>query len=149
MKHRKYRSSVGGVLLLSTMFLLLLVQPGCHASNRVVGGVLDLSAWSIEAGRSVRLDGEWEFYWDRLLEPTDFATNSPRPAPMLMDLPRPWNGYPTDKGPLPGEGRATFRLLIRIGGHQRSTCDQDPLHVHSLQALGGRRSRGRERSRGP
>ncbi len=38
-----------------------------------VKGVLDLRGWNFERDGSVNLDGEWEFYWDRLLEPSDFA----------------------------------------------------------------------------
>jgi hypothetical protein len=42
--------------------------------SRAVEGVLDLRSWDFERNGSVNLDGEWAFYWDELLHPSEFTT---------------------------------------------------------------------------
>ncbi len=37
-------------------------------------GVLDASEWDFQSQGIIRLDGEWEFYWQRLLEPDSIRT---------------------------------------------------------------------------
>jgi len=94
-------------------------------------GVLDLSGHDFSQGGPVRLDGEWEFYWDRLLGPDDFASGVAPPA-MTGHLPFPgtWKGFPGDGGGLPGTGQATFRLrLLPPAGEQRLT-----LRLFDIQA---------------
>lgn len=80
-----------------------------------VNGVIDLSAWNFSRDGSVALDGDWELYWQQLLEPQDFDT-APAPRPSaLFALPDTWTGHVIDDGePLPGLGYATFRLRARL-----------------------------------
>ena len=35
-------------------------------------GVMDLSHWDFEKQGNIHLDGQWEFYWNRLLTSEDF-----------------------------------------------------------------------------
>jgi len=43
----------------------------------IENGFLDLSSWNFEEDGLVNLNGEWEFYWEKLLEPKDIeSTNS-------------------------------------------------------------------------
>ena len=76
-------------------------------------GVIDLSGAGLESSRPVKLDGEWEFYWDQLPEPADFANNRPQ-LTGFMRVPRSWNGYPVGGSGLNGHGCATYRLRIKI-----------------------------------
>lgn len=101
-------------------FLFLTVLAGCLPGTgkvsqkpRAVDGVLDLSAWNFERDGTVGLDGEWEFYWGQLLEPTDFMPGKKTDSANLIDLPRSWNGYLVQDRKLSGNGYATFRLRIR------------------------------------
>ena len=40
-------------------------------------GVLNLGQWDFQRDGMVRLDGEWEFHWRKLLGPDDFKTQAP------------------------------------------------------------------------
>lgn len=76
-------------------------------------GVLDLSGWNLAQDGIVHLNGEWEFYWEQLLEPADFTSSGGTPSPTgTILLPRSWNGYSIGGQTLTGDGYATFRLRI-------------------------------------
>ena len=77
-------------------------------------GILDLRQWNSSTNPIVELDGEWEFYWDRLLTPGDFSGEVQPKLTGYMQLPRTWNGYMVDGKPLDGFGFATYRLTILV-----------------------------------
>lgn len=82
---------------------------------RAVGGVLDLSAVDLKNTVAVRLDGEWEFYWRDLLEPTDFTARQALAAPVAYTLvPNTWDNTVVDNEKLDGHGYATYRLTIKV-----------------------------------
>jgi hypothetical protein len=70
---------------------------------QAVQGTLDLRAWNFAQQGPVPLNGEWEFYWQRHLEPSDFAQPSPPVRTGFIDVPGIWNGY-TVKGIGEGTG---------------------------------------------
>lgn len=39
---------------------------------KVINGVINLTNWDFDKNGNVELNGEWEFYWNQLLEPSDF-----------------------------------------------------------------------------
>ena len=123
----------GSPTALSLALLMGLIMAGCGSSQlggegppRAAQGVLDLSDWDFERDGSVRLDGGWEFYWKRLLEPGDFADGVPPPMTGFFAVPDIWNGYEVDGKPLSGDGYATFRLTIDLGETER---------VHALRLM--------------
>jgi signal transduction histidine kinase len=76
-------------------------------------GVLDLTGFDLARDGPVALNGQWEFYWDRLLSPDDFGPGATPPDPSgLMTLPGVWKDHELDGRPLPGHGKATFRLRM-------------------------------------
>lgn len=88
-----------------------------------MNGVLDLSAWDLDANGTVHLDGEWEFYWAQLLTPQDFERHGALREPSGGTLPPPtgwiavpgaWSGVRFGGEPLPRDGYATYRLRIRL-----------------------------------
>lgn len=80
-----------------------------------IRGKLDLTAWDFESEGPVPLNGEWAFYWNRHLKPTDFAQMpSPKPTGLIV-VPGVWNGYEVAGQPISGAGYATYRLQIRLG----------------------------------
>lgn len=78
------------------------VSPGPQA----VDGVLDFSETDFSS-RVYDLDGEWEFYFDRLYTPADFAGGAPE-GRELLHLPDSWAGLG-----YPDTGHGTFRLTVR------------------------------------
>lgn len=104
--------------------LLLLFLAGCslreEAAPTATRGMLDLSKWEPARDGPVALDGQWEFYWDRLLSPADFQEHAERPAMSgYLTLPGFWKGHALDGRSLPGAGQATFRLRLRLGPNAR------------------------------
>ncbi|MBU2643408.1 response regulator [bacterium] len=94
----------------------LLVLAGCRstlsekAPPAISKGVLDLRGWDFETDGIVNLKGEWEFYWDELLQPSDFKEKSHLSAdPVYFNLPGLWTDID-----LPAHGFATFRLSVRL-----------------------------------
>lgn len=83
---------------------------------QVRDGVMDLSTWDYEQYKRIKLDGEWEFYWNQLLTPADFKPDGgdkDKPAlTTLMKVPSQWNGTVVDGSPLPAFGSATYRAVL-------------------------------------
>lgn len=102
-------------LIFSSIIPLSLIMDRAEQTNhlRVQDGVMDLSAWNNEQDQIIKLDGEWEFYWDRLLTPADFrADASQLPVATTMEVPSTWNGKLVDGNPLPAYGSATYRMTL-------------------------------------
>jgi putative nucleotidyltransferase with HDIG domain len=81
---------------------------------QAVNGFQDLSSFDFGADAAVHLDGEWEFYWNRLLTPDDFSSANPPLKTGNITIPSYWDGYVTGSGPLSGEGFATYRLKVKL-----------------------------------
>ena len=83
-------------------------------------GEIDLAAYDFHRSGPVALDGEWAFYWDRLLTPGDFEAGGPVPEKTgYLVFPGSWAGVAHDGHPLPGTGQATFLLRILPGPRER------------------------------
>lgn len=89
-------------------------------------GVIDLRTWDFGRDGPVKLDGEWRFYWRKLIT-TDLAAKHPagqnaitvvgmgaNPESSYLELPRYWNKLEIDGEPLAGEGFASFGLTILL-----------------------------------
>ncbi len=73
-------------------------------------GVLDLRNWNFKQNGNVKLKGEWEFYWKKLISPEDFKKN--KYTAEYLKVPAYWNSKTTQKNKLSGTGYATYRLTI-------------------------------------
>ncbi len=78
----------------------------------VKDGCVDLSGWDLKNGDTVVLDGQWEFYWNSLLDFEDFKTEKPD---AYVKVPSAWNDYKIDNKILGGFGYATYRLHVKTG----------------------------------
>ncbi len=94
------------------LVLWVLIFSGCKNHNpKIEAGFLDLSGWNFKT-QSINLDGEWEFYWKRLLTPADFE-GEPNPECDYIPVPRAWKGYRLNKEKLGPYGYATYRATIK------------------------------------
>ena len=82
--------------------------PGVEARK----GYLDLTTGAPGEDGLLTLGGEWEFYWQELLQPEDFTENTRLPG--YIHLPAPWQGKSWGNMKLPPLGYATFRLRIQF-----------------------------------
>lgn len=79
---------------------------------QAVQGVIDLRDRDLAEG-IIKLDGEWEFYWQQLLEPTDFRDGKKPSTVDYFTVPMKWNCYKLEESGA-GDGYATYRLNIKL-----------------------------------
>ncbi|QHT71502.1 GHKL domain-containing protein [Rhodocytophaga rosea] len=76
-------------------------------------GILDLRSWDFNNHGPIALDGEWEFYWEKLYAPKDFL-QALADTVQMVQVPNSWNSYHINNKYLDGDGFATYRLLILV-----------------------------------
>ncbi|PYG87464.1 histidine kinase/DNA gyrase B/HSP90-like ATPase [Ruminiclostridium sufflavum DSM 19573] len=86
---------------------------------QAVNGIIDLSAWDFKRYGPVKLDGQWELYWNKLLNPDRLGKGSPYGKPLFVQVPGLWKNIKTVDN-IKNEGFATYRLLVRTGGIHES-----------------------------
>jgi len=93
------------LLAICTAFFYTLSMPRGMGSIRAVDGVLDLTDTDFSRTRH-NLDGDWEFYFGQLLQPTDFADGIVTSGEVI-EVPGSWSstGFPL-------YGYATYRLIL-------------------------------------
>lgn len=73
-------------------------------------GILDLHEWDFEQDGFFELVGDWEFYWDTLMEPQDFPSSS---NPKYVSFPHLWTDLNTEEDSgYSAFGYASYRLRI-------------------------------------
>ncbi len=119
---RRFRLAVPAALLLVFVaaFVLPFVPPlagGSGGSERPQAkeGVLDLRDWSFERDGPVRLNGEWDFRWERLLSADEWNGLGAEPPKRFATVPGEWSRLG-----LPGRGYATYRLKVLTQGETAS-----------------------------
>ena len=104
---------VSCALPLSVILLLVFLSCGGSSPARnAERGRLDLGKWNFKES-GARLDGEWEFYWNRLLEEGDFSGGNAG-EPLYVKVPSNWNGTRVRGGEIGGSGFATYRLRVTV-----------------------------------
>ncbi|MFF2014474.1 ATP-binding protein [Paenibacillus sp. NPDC058177] len=105
-----------GLILLLTLALLSglrLVWYAVQAPSKApqaVNGVLDMRGWNFEGSKSITLNGEWEFYPDKLL--TDGKGELPEPT-RYVKVPGDWrSGFSDTKANSYGIGTYRLRILV-------------------------------------
>ncbi|MFF2908257.1 ATP-binding protein [Paenibacillus sp. NPDC057934] len=105
----------GFILLLTAglLFGLRLVWYSVQAppdAPHAVNGVLDMRGWNFEDSKSITLNGEWEFYPDKLL--SDGNGKLPEPA-RYVKVPGDWrSGFSDSRANSYGTGTYRLRILI-------------------------------------
>lgn len=86
---------------------------------KAINGILDLSDWDPVKDGAIKLDGEWEFYYNQLLNPKDFMHNQ-NVNKSIQYVPSIWSSYKVGKSKLPAQGLATYRLKILLPNNNES-----------------------------
>jgi class 3 adenylate cyclase len=76
-------------------------------------GRIDLGGRDLKATVPIALDGEWEFYYNQLLSPADFAAHPGLQPDAFALVPGNWNGLLIAGKKIDGQGFATYRLLVK------------------------------------
>ncbi|MCF6179763.1 MAG: sensor histidine kinase, partial [Geopsychrobacter sp.] len=65
------------------------------------------------------MDGQWAFYWQRLLSPKEFSSAKPVPMTDYFSIPGRWDGRVINGETQTGDGYATFRLKVKLKPDRR------------------------------
>jgi signal transduction histidine kinase len=104
----------------ATLFLtLLLVSALCSdlfsQNPAAVKGVFDLRQIQNKDKFIFNLNGEWEFYWKKMLHPHDFDGSTVQPKPNIYGkVPSYWTDYSGDNLKTEKYGYATYRLTVLL-----------------------------------
>jgi len=98
------------------VFLVILISLNFHvrgAEPVAIKGILDLREIKNPDNYIVKLNGEWEFYWKKMLHPHDF--NAVKIIPDYYGkVPSYWTDYPAESVKTEKTGFATYRLTILL-----------------------------------
>jgi signal transduction histidine kinase len=75
-------------------------------------GVLDLRNWDLKKQGVVKLNGQWEFYYNKLLTPQDFKNEKDIIKTGLINIPGSFKNYKWEDKSLNAQGYATYRLKV-------------------------------------
>jgi len=76
-------------------------------------GVADVAGDYFKGNSTAALNGEWEFYWGRLLTPDDFRAAEKPQMDSLIKVPSSWNDQGVAVKLYPDRGVATYRLRVK------------------------------------
>ncbi|TGN10402.1 7TM diverse intracellular signaling domain-containing protein [Leptospira ilyithenensis] len=108
----------GNKLYLLLIFALIFFGISCSNGQDIPdttaeNGLFLLNEHSSDEHSLVKLDGEWEFYYEKFYTEDDFAKDS-SPNKYYFNLPGFWNDKMIDGTKLKGTGFATYRLIVRL-----------------------------------
>jgi len=125
------KQAVFFIACIMLFFVMISVTPGfCDApvkqgaQSKAVRGVIDFTGIDLTRSGAVKLDGEWEFYWKKLIGPDDFRGKDIPVPDGYYQVPRFWTGYGTSG--YPSRGFATYRLTVKTPGHHKPLSIQTP-----------------------
>ncbi len=109
-------------ILLKLIFLLLTtaimitnfyIMGNAERGVSAVNGQLDLSRYDFGKQGMLTLDGEWQFYHDRFIEPVKYSPALAADKPdVYITPPTLWNYYEINGKPIPGFGYGTYRTIV-------------------------------------
>ncbi len=88
---------------------LLLIE-----ENQIENGILDFSNIDILNHNIIGLEGDVEFYWQKLLTPSDFKNDTTLRPDGYIKIPGVWNKFEIDGEKIGGFGYATYRFVINV-----------------------------------
>jgi|WetSurMetagenome_2_1015567.scaffolds.fasta_scaffold07924_3 signal transduction histidine kinase len=98
------------------LFLFLFITLNLYSKESVPiaeKGVLDLRGINNRDHFIIKLNGEWEFYWKKMLHPHDFNAGKITPD-YYGKVPSYWTDYPQDVVKTEKFGYATYRLTVLL-----------------------------------
>jgi two-component system sensor histidine kinase ChiS len=97
------------------IFISILRSEETQPAPRAVSGWMDLTDYDLTQHGPIRLGGEWEFYWDTLIDPLEFPTSDPL-QPTYVPVPANWKTYSFLTPPPSLYGKATYRIRVITDG---------------------------------
>lgn len=110
----KYTIIIVSFIVVLIVLRLLWIMMFHHSGQpQAVNGQLDLRNWDAAQGRTISLDGQWEFYPHSWLIDKEPASGGNRSEPRLVQVPGSWDAAlrPGDSTPY-GYGSYRLRILL-------------------------------------
>ncbi|TBL77287.1 ATP-binding protein [Paenibacillus thalictri] len=106
-------------LVLTSIRLIWIFTLGPASHPYAVQGVIDLRGWNFDAGRTLTLSGQWEFYPNTLLRQNAAGSQSDTTSKSWVQVPGDWRQAfsPDNKSPL-GYGSYRLHVLVDPRGNQ-------------------------------
>lgn len=104
-------------IILLSIFVIISVLSTTSSGKAATGeaakhGVMVIPPFSEH--EIIKLTGEWEFYWQKLLTPYDFLHEKIQMEPLMAIVPHSWTNEKLDGRELPLTGYGTYRLQIQL-----------------------------------
>ena len=84
------------------------IRASAYAGSLPEAGVLDLREIVLDDNTLLNLNGEWEFYWEKLLTPEAHKSGDGMESRILVHVPSFFNNYHIGGKALPGMGYGTY-----------------------------------------
>lgn len=107
-------------LIFFLLLCVLAVIVGVHSRGqdpqlpRAVQGVLDARGRDFDQQAAVKLDGEWNLYWQRFVDPALFENELPPRPDGTLNVPGSWDGHQFNGQTVDGKGYATLHLKVLV-----------------------------------
>ncbi len=102
-------------IILATLLALVFLTLSVSANGKypkAKQGVLDLRNWNFDTEGSLKLNGEWNFYWNQLIEPNEIAKSQNVTS---IKVPQSWRGKMINGKEIDNFGCATYHLIVLLG----------------------------------
>ncbi len=112
---------IGKVELKYLIFLFIISIISCKKINipTPVRGKIDLTGWDFKKNGSIKLNGEWEFYWEQLLTFEDFKNNNAKLS-SYFKIPNTWYRHKLYNDKIGSYGYATYRMIVNINKEDKN-----------------------------
>jgi len=95
--------------LLALPFIMACANSETSLPPQARAGVLDLRDWDWNKTALIELRGDWDFWWDSLIDPDD-----PDQTPASIAVPSRWSLLAPGEEKFPANGEASYRLQILL-----------------------------------
>lgn len=99
------------IILIIFLSLLTFILNAKGPDPTAIKGIIDLREITDHDHFIIKLNGEWEFYWKKMLRPYDFISKNYQPD-FYGNVPSYWTNYPPESVKTEKFGYATYRLTV-------------------------------------
>ncbi len=125
----RYETLFSWIIIMVPMVILTIAflnKNNVATQPKAKQGILNVDQWDFSSDGNIKLDGEWEFYWNQILTPEVFRDSIPPKMTGHIRIPGIWNGYDINGEKISGSGYASFRLKTKI---------KDPTKLYALKII--------------
>ncbi len=110
-------NSIRKIIAVSIIVVIIIIGQLINKNSTIEAplcenGVMDLTNWNFSKNGNVKLNGDWEFYPNKLLSPIDFKDKLLLPD-FYIKVPNPWHTKDM-KNIISDKGVGTYRLKIKV-----------------------------------